>query len=361
MLGPSLHQQGGMASLEKLIAIQKSDEIEIRHISIHEEGSLSHRLQIFAKALGRFIIQLVQGKVDLVHLHVSEGGSVLRNGILMMIARQFDKPVILHTHGSQFHIIHDRLPTWVQRWVAAFFRQSACVITLSESWKAYYTETCNLKSNQAVVLYNPVAIPDQVPDRSDRRSTRFVLLGRIGQRKGAFDLIHAIAQLPQSQQQQIEVYLAGDGELEQAEALIRSLGLQHHVKLLGWIDAELRSQLLSDADVFILPSYNEGLPLSLLEAMAWELPSITTAVGGIPEVANSQTALFVEPGNVEQITTAMQKLIAERDLRLKMGQNARQRVMPLNVEDYLIRLHLIYRQALLSHILETFLFSNSYE
>jgi glycosyltransferase involved in cell wall biosynthesis len=359
MLGTSLQQQGGMANLEYLISTHSLPNVTIQYLSIHEEGSLFRRLQVFASGLGQLIWELLHHKVDLVHLHVSEGGSVLRNGILTVIARCFGKPVIIHTHGSRFHIVHDRFPRFIQQWVAAFFRQSAYVITLSESWNDYYTQTCGLRPDQAITLYNPVKIPDHIPMRLDQTATQFAFLGRIGQRKGAFDLIRAIAQLPISQQQQIKVYLAGDGEVAQAASLIQSLELQDCVQLLGWIDPKTRSQLLSDSDAFILPSYNEGLPLSLLEAMSWGLPSITTPVGGIPEVANQQTSLFVEPGNVTQISTAIRLLMADQTLRSNLGRAARQHVMSLNVEDYMTRLHSVYCQAIADRPSEALSLSNS--
>ena len=366
MLGPSLHQQGGMASVEKLIADQISEAVEVQHLSIHEEASLFRRLQVFASAIVQFFSKLMLNQVDLVHLHVSERGSVLRTSILMVLARWFHKPVLIHTHGSEFHLFYDRLPRLIKQGIAAIFQRSAYVITLSESWKTYYTSVCNLELNQAIVLYNPVVVPASVPARTDRQKVRLVFLGRIGERKGAFDTIHAIAQLSKLQQQQIELHLAGDGEIDQARKLIDSLGLQDCVKLLGWINAETRDRLLHNADIFVLPSYNEGLPIALLEAMAWGLPTIVTAVGGIPEVADHSTGFLVSPGSIEQITAAMQALIENESLRVGMGSKSRERVIPLNLNNYCETLHLIYAQAVVGRDKnsETIAFAtpaNSYE
>jgi|GEM_PF-66557 len=361
MLGPSLRQQGGMASVEKLIATQISKAVEIQHISTHEEGTVFHRLQIFTWAFVQLLRSLLWMEVDLVHLHISERGSVLRNGICAVLAGWFRKPVVIHTHGCEFHIFYDRLPQWAKRSVASIFQRSAYVIALSESWKTYYTSACNLKPSQAIVLYNPIVVPATIPERTGGQKIRFVFLGRIGQRKGAFDVIHAIARLPESQRERIELLLAGDGEVNQARELVDSLGLQDCVKLLGWIDAETRNQLLSDSDVFVLPSYNEGLPIALLEAMAWGLPAITTPVGGIPEVVDQKNGFLVEPGNVEQIAAAMQTLIENESLRLAMGSNGRHRVAPLNIDDYFITLLSIYRQAIMGcdSLIDTVLSSTS--
>ena len=285
----------------------------------------------------------------------------MRNGILASLAQWFRKPVIIHTHGSEFHLFYESLPRLAQQWVASIFQRSAHVIVLSESWKDYYTSACNLRPNQAVVLYNPIVVPAVVPERAGRQKIRLVFLGRIGQRKGAFDVIHAISQLPKSQQQQIELVLAGDGEIGQAHRLVDSLGLQDCIKLLGWIDARTRDQLLSDSDVFILPSYNEGLPIALLEAMAWELPAITTPVGGIPEIVEPNNGFLVDPGNIEQIAAAMQRLIEDESLRLTMGRNGRHRVSPLNIDSYFNKLFSLYQQAIAGsdNLIETVSFSTS--
>jgi glycosyltransferase involved in cell wall biosynthesis len=105
--------------------------------------------------------------------------------------------------------------------------------------------------------------------------------------------------------------------------------------------------MLAKADVFVLPSYNEGLPMALLEAMSWGLPVITTPVGGIPEVvSNTQNGLLVTPGDIQQLSEAMQSLIKEEKLRLSLGSAARISVAPLDVKDYFGSLKSIYHSVL---------------
>jgi glycosyltransferase involved in cell wall biosynthesis len=87
--------------------------------------------------------------------------------------------------------------------------------------------------------------------------------------------------------------------------------------------------------------------MALLEAMSWGLPAITTPVGGIPEVVtHNETGLLVDPGDVQQLTEALQSLIEDESLRLKLGSAARQRVTPLDVKHYSCSLHELYRSTL---------------
>jgi glycosyltransferase involved in cell wall biosynthesis len=349
MLGPSLYQQGGMATVENLIVDHRSETVEIQHLSTHEEGSALRRIQVFVIGVLRFCGQLLMNRTDVVHLHVSERGSVFRVGLLVFLAHIFSKPVIMHTHGSEFHIFYEGLSRLARGLVRLIFQNCAYVITLSQSWKQYYTTQCYLDPQKVLVMLNPVHLPAQLPDRqrSGQRPVRFVFLGRIGHRKGCFDVIQAVAQLPSVQRQQIEVLLAGDGEVEKAQALIDRSGLQQSIHLLGWINGETRDRLLKQADVFLLPSHNEGLPVSMVEAMAWGLPVIVSPVGGIPELVTHQKQGFlVTPGNVDEIAAAMQNLLMHDQRRLAMGKAARQQVNPLDIGQYHQTLSQLYESAI---------------
>ena len=343
LAGPSLTQRGGMASVQKLIFEHAPASIEIRHVSTHDEGSVRHRVKVFAIALATFSQRLLQNKVDLIHLHVSEKGSVLRKILLLLLAKAFGKPALMHAHGCEFQPFHDSLPAWLRDWVNAALQQADGFIVLSESWRAYYIAHCGLDSRRVTVLPNPVQIPEQVPNRANRQRVHFVFLGRVGQRKGAFDLIEAWATLSADCRSKAQLTLAGDGELARAQALIESRKLTASVHLTGWIEAEQRHQLLQSADVFVLPSYNEGLPMAMLEAMGWGLPVISTPVGGIPEwIKPKETGYLVEPGSLKAIAAAMKFLIEEDALRVAMGDRARERVQPLELKTYYRQLLSIY-------------------
>jgi len=141
--------------------------------------------------------------------------------------------------------------------------------------------------------------------------------------------------------------MAGDGELEEARNLVESLDVSDQITFPGWIDTEERDQLLDQGSVFVLPSYNEGLPLSMLEAMAWGLPVIVTPVGGISEIVHDgENGLVVEPSNIEQLSSAMKSLIVNDDLRTSLGDQGRKSVEPLDIKNYWLLFLNIYRSAL---------------
>lgn len=333
MLGPSLSEQGGMGAVQRQILNGVSEKVIIKHASTWD-GKTSTFI-LFTRALIFFLEKLLKGQVDLVHIHVSERGSVVRKSILALLAFAFSKPVIMHTHGCEFHLFYNKLPRTIKQLLNKVLQNCTCLIVLSESWKKIYIDKCNLKVNQVKVLYNPVAVPQNVYDCTNLDKITFLFLGKINQRKGVFDLLHALAMLPSVTRNKIRVILAGSGEIEKAKALAKDLDIESLVEFPGWVNIKQRDDFLAQANVFVLPSYNEGLPMALLEAMSWGLPVVTTPVGGITEVVTHyKTGLLVEPGNIRQLAASMQILIDNESLRLSLGNAARKQASLLDTKNY---------------------------
>lgn len=347
MLGESLARTGGIVSVEKLIIKQAPTEVKISHIATLPNDSTIRKVLVFAQALMLLFWQLLKQEADIVHIHVSERGSAFRQSITTLITWLFHKPVILHTHSPDFHLFYTKLPQFIKAGLSWSFGKSTRFIVLSDSWKNFYMQNLGLKAEQVVVLPNPVKIPVQVPQRINPEKVRFLFLGRFGERKGVFDLIEAFAAIPDAQKARSELTVAGDGDVGRARTLANNLNLTNSITILDWVNEEQRDALLAKADVFVLPSYNEGLPMALLEAMSWELPVITTPVGGIPElVIPYKNGLLIEAGNIPDLSAAIQTLIIDEELRLKLGKNARVTVMPFNVKTYLNSLMDVYSSAL---------------
>lgn len=371
MLGTGFDIQGGITSVQKLIieahphkivrsANGESCYLNIQHLPTIVKGSALKNIITFVQAIQHLCWKILRQEVDIIHIHFAERGSTLRKSIMISIGLLFRKSIVLHAHGATYEEFYSQLPKPIQNCLIFLFRRCSKVIVLSHSWREYYTNHLHLDADRVTVLYNPVSVPPTVPDRSGRKRLKFVFLGRIGKRggpldlakslisfpkqdKGAFDLIEAFAQLPAADLQHVELILAGNGDLESAHRLIAKLNLTDKISMLEWLDPQHRDELLATADAFILPSYNEGLPMSMLEAMAWGLPAIVTPVGGIPEVIrHNRNGLLVEPGNQPQLIQAMQQLINDEALRLSLGRAARHSVEHLDIDNYINSLSNLY-------------------
>ncbi len=210
--------------------------------------------------------------------------------------------------------------------------QANLVIALSSQWRDFYIRECELSPSQVVVLANPVRVPTKIVDRSHRRQVQFVHLGKLGKGKGSFDLVKAFLALPDDLRGRARLVMAGNGQIEEIKAAAAD---ESRIDVRSWIDPLERDRLLNESDVFVLPSYVEGVPMSLLEAMASGLPSITTPVGGIPDVfSQGAEGLLVKPGAVEELTGAMARMIRDEDLRLAAGHRAHERVRGHDVHTY---------------------------
>lgn len=350
VLGPSLDQNGGMATVQKLILEYNPCQFKLQHICTHDEGSIFHRGIVFANALIIFTKELLLKRVDLVHIHVSERGSVLRKILLILLSLAFRQPVLIHTHGAEFEPFFRQLPIWAQKILSFIFCQCDAFIVLSKSWQKFYTSQLGLNPEKVFTLPNAVKLPSQIPNRSTSAPIKLVFCGRVGHRKGAFDLLQALTYLPADQRAMTQLMIAGDGDLEQGQYLSKHLKVSHHVTFLGWLSPQQRDDLLAKADIFVLPSYHEGLPVAILEAMAWGLPIVTTPIGGIPEViVSNQNGLLVEPGNVQQLSKCIQLLIEDKQLRLSLGKAARETAESFDAKIYGDRLANIYNTVLQAH------------
>lgn len=338
MFGPCLSEHGGMGAVQKHIinsVNNSAQKLDVQHITTWD--GKNNTLILFSKALIAFCLYLLKNRVDIVHIHVSERGSVLRKSVLALIAFTFSKPVIMHTHGCEFHMFYDNLPKIAKLLLSQVWQKCAYIIVLSESWKQTYVSKLQLNPKKVLVEYNPVVIPNNITTKDKKKSDKivFVFLGKINQRKGVFDLLEAIAQLTLAYRKKLEIIIAGNGEIKKAIALAQELEIDSIVTFPGWINTEQRDRLLEEADVFILPSYNEGLPMALLEAMSWKLPVITSPVGGIPEIiTHKETGLLVESGNIQELLVSIQTLINDKSLRLKLGNATYEKALLLDIEHY---------------------------
>lgn len=351
MLGPSLNVMGGISRNEKLFLEYAPPDVQIQHIATLEDGSIPLKIRVFLQAFTKVAWVLLTEDIDLVHVRGSHRGSAFRKAMLTLLVLIFRKPIVFQCHASEFHLFYANLAPQLQKFFSWVFGQSNRFVVLSKSWQEFYTTNLGLKPERVEVLYNPVRVPTKVPQRmaSDSDSVKLLFLGRIGKRKGAFDLIKAFSCLSEREKTNSMLIMAGDGDVEEARNLAASLNLTDNITFTGWLGTEERDRLLTEADIFVLPSYNEGLPLSMLEAMAWQVPVIVTPVGGISEIViHGENGLLVEPGDIKQLSDAMKSLITNVDLRLALATKGRESIAPLDINNYWVSFLKVYREALKS-------------
>jgi glycosyltransferase involved in cell wall biosynthesis len=341
--GPALDVRGGITTVEQHICDHLASYVSMRHVATMDEGSKFGRAIVYMRAVRELRRVLSNLDPSIVHIHFASRGSTLRKMILADMVTRAGRPLVLHAHGGYFDQFHRRLPSVLKHTVNGILQRANVVIALSSRWRDFYVSECEVSPSHVAVLPNPVRWTADVPNRSGRSTVQFLFLGRMCQKKGTYDLINAFAALPEAVRTRARLTLAGDGDVEAIRKLAEPFGEQ--VRVLSWIDSAERERLLAQSDVFVLPSYIEGVPMALLEAMAAGLPSIVTPVGGIPEVLrHGLEGLMVEPARVTDLSAAMAQLVNHDGERIAAGRRAHERARSFDVHAYSRKLAEIYQR-----------------
>ncbi len=347
MVGPGLDVRGGVSSVERLILAHAPEDVVFTHIATMRDGSRLLKAVVFVQALIFLAGALVGRRANLVHIHFSSRASTWRKLICATLCRWWRMPFILHAHGASYREFFGGLPSWHRRHIVQMLRTASAVICLGEGWKEFYNSIADIPEERLFVLSNPIALPEQIPDRSHHQQVLFLFLGRMEERKGPLRVVQALTRLPRQKLAKVRLVVAGDGDVQAVQQSVADLGLHEHVDVHTWLDERERNVLLQEGDVMVLPSLAEGMPMSVLEAMSWGIPVIASPVGGIPDlVKDGVNGFLVPPTDIDAIAQAMMRMIDDPNLRLRMGENARRSVEHLDIRHYWQHLRQVYESVL---------------
>lgn len=305
VVGPSpTRSKGGMATVIEEIEKDKklNEQFDIDVYESYIDGNKFVRLFYSIYAFVKFYF--TKRNYDLYHIHVASRGSTFRKGHYVDVIKKWNKKVILHVHGAQYLVFFNEISEKKKNRVIEILKKSDMVIALSQDWKEKFDQTFGL--NNCFVLENGIDMERLAPAMQDQAAHQksFVTLGRLGQRKGTYDLVEAI-DIARKTVPDIKCYLAGDGEVEKVKELVRTKHLEKNIEVVGWANFDKKLELLKSVSTVVLPSYNEGLPMSILEGMACGKAIISTTVGAIPEVVKEDNGILIEPGDVQALAQAL--------------------------------------------------------
>jgi glycosyltransferase involved in cell wall biosynthesis len=295
------------------------------YVVTHVDGPGWRKALVAIKALLRFAWLAWSMPAPLVHIHLSSRASFWRKSVICVLSMASCRPYLLHMHGSEFMQFHDRESGPLTRAFIRFcFARAASILALSVQWRDNLLGICP----QACVEVLPNAVPvpaTGAPERPVAPAVNILFLGRLGRRKGTHDLVEAFARIAH-EHPDARLICAGDGEVAAIAALAVARGVGARVSCPGWLDVDAARRELQKADVFVLPSYAEGVPMALLEAMAQGLPVVTTPVGGIPQVVGQDNGVLVTPGDVAALAAALDGLLCDGARRRRLGERARETI-----------------------------------
>ena len=174
-----------------------------------------------------------------------------------------------------------------------------------------------------------------------------LFMGLLVKEKGIYDLLDVIAVHHEELSHLIKLHIGGNGDVASLLRYIKEHELNDCVIYEGWVSGEKKSRLLSQCDIYVLPSYIEGLPLSILEAMSYGCPIMATEVGGIPEIVwNGKNGFLIKPGDKNGMYDRLSRLIQDDILRARMGEDARERALNNSPQSVKKELLTVYNQLL---------------
>ncbi len=317
MLGTS--ERGGMYSVaQSIMHLPLAKHYGLVFISTHNSGSTIKKFSLFTKSLFYFLFQIMQTRIKIVHMHFSKKGSIIRKMVFIAISKIFGKKVILQAHGADFFTYYKKQGYFFKILIRKFLNSSDAFIVLSEERKEEYSKLVDLRKIWVIPNFVKTSRAIQKVEKSG--TINLLSLGILGKRKGTYDLITAVYKL---RKKDILLNLAGNGDVDKCRALVVDLHLNKTVKVLGWVSGKQKRELMESADIFVLPSYEEDLPMAILESMAYGLPIISTNVAGIPSlVKDGVNGYLIKPGDIRALSSSINKLLDDKTLRKRMGKES---------------------------------------
>ena len=306
--------------------------------SVNKFANLLQLLYAFVAVVFKL---LFNREITIVHIHTASNNSFRRSVWFSNIAKFLGRKVVMHIHGGGFKDYYEKNVTFVRHEL----EQCDMVVALTDSWGYFFREKVGLK--RVTVIPNIIEKPICQSHKSEDGKVHLLFLGLITQQKGIYDLLQVLADNKEQLQDKIVLHIGGNGETAKLQQLIEEYSLSHFVKFEGWVSGEKKVELLNQSDVFLLPSYAEGLPIAILEAMSYRLPVIATPVGGIPEIVrNGENGCLVPAGEKDSLFRAIASLVENAEVRKRMGDGSANSILPNYPESVGKSLECVYNLVL---------------
>ncbi|NVC63219.1 glycosyltransferase family 4 protein [Vibrio sp. 05-20-BW147] len=321
---PGFRVNGGMTTVVKSFEHEaKKNDINTFFLETYSDKSKLLALFYFIYAVFKSLYYFIFCKVDLVHIHSASKGSFYRKSIFCLLSGIFKVPVLVHMHGGGFKEFYASVNRIALVYINFIFKRKVdYLVVLTESWKKWFDTKLVLK-NPAVVLSNAVNVSVDSRKSRTNKVSKFVFVGRVVEDKGISDLLYAFAKIKVSNNTIVE--FVGDGDLNKYKELAENLGFTDKVLFSGWLSRSETIERICSSDALILPSYKEGLPMVILEAMACKTAVLATNVGGIPDVIyDGVNGLLVNPGNIDLLAETIDRLVNQEGLHSTLVDNAYQ-------------------------------------
>jgi len=325
--------RGGISTLiAEILNSPLKNQFEFVYIeSQAEDFNKFGKAFLAAWAIVRFVFNCLSASPALVYVHLGSNASLYRESVFIFLAKFFGKKVVAHFHAGDIDNYFPFQSKLGQKFIQRAINISDKVIAVStESARQLRNITCS--PNVSVITnavntsnFNVFNINDASPkNRQKAETVKLLFVGATGKLKGERDLVQALAILRDGAPD-LKVSFLGYGA-ENLKSYCEELKVTNFIEFLGVVPMNERISFFQKADIFVLPTYAEAMPMSVIEAMAAGLPVISTPVGGIPElIKDGVDGLLFPPGDVKALAEKISFLVNNKKIRIKIGKKARQK------------------------------------
>lgn len=283
----------------------------------------------------RFCWMVIRDPIDIVHIHTPSWGGFWRFGPYVMFSKLIDTRRILHIHGAEFKTFYSTSSRLEKLFIKTILDTCDALIVLSDHWKTFFRSISprgKIEVVQNAIQMPAGVLPKRLEDSRNDRVPTVLFLGGLTARKGLNELLEAIPGLIENRRN-IQFIIAGFPLPTEPDLHQRLMDFSQDPKYKDYVNlivnasAGKKDQLFRSSDLFILQSFDEGLPFTLLEAMSYGLPVISTPVGAIPElVEEGENGIIIPPGDHEALMRSINTLIENPDLLSSISDNNIQKI-----------------------------------
>lgn len=341
MIGP-YNPYGGIGAV---INSYKSNIDNLNIVYTYTNTHFYKNLLFFIKSFFIIIYKFNSNKnIKIIHIHSASKGSFIRKSLIAIFCKVFKKKIVFHLHSGSFknfyHYSHLN-----KIYIKYMLSKMDKIICLSEDWVCFYNNIINKKSVE--ILGNPINVNKLNLKSINFNSVQLLYLGNISDEKGIFHLINYLKTNKYFIDCRIKLKIGGIGDHLKLMSIIEDFNLANNIIYLGWVEKDEKDALLNNTDIYILPSFFEGLPVSILEAMSYGKPIISTNIGGIPSlVKNNYNGWLFNPSNFNELDKIFDDLFTSKKIIQTYQKNSHRIALKYSTSTILKKLDSIYSKLL---------------
>ena len=340
MVGPDRGVHGGISAVvNELYDAGLGNQIDLEYIGTMKEGSRFNKLVVAGCAFLRFLVALPSA--DVVHVHFSSDSSFVRKSYFIKAAHKFGKRIVLHQHGGDFKNYYGKeLDAKGRKHVKNILEMGDVMLVLTKSWKDFFSGIVD--QSMIEVFPNGVrTVGCAASEKFEKDYSKILFLGRICKDKGIDELLEAVEDIYESGR---KVKLLVGGIFEERGYREKIASAAAFAEFIGWVSGAEKDKYLQECGILVLPSYYEGFPVSIIEAMLRRSAVVASCVGGIPDIIDDGiNGLLVPAKDPKALEESLIKLIDDNKLAKELGENGRNKVVEhYSVEENIKRLIEIY-------------------